>query len=138
MSKQDIFLRIRRYAQAHFQRLNPDDFVLGESPLNQKCHINAVQKVYEGKAAKVLSCFVVDTTNNSQCVHFINRLEDGKYQDNTWGWLYKYCEYYAVKEISPDEQAEIWDELTNLKEMLLLANTNALERFLFRIKKADM
>lgn len=85
----------------------------------------------------MFSCFSIDKTNNSQCIHFINQLEDGKYQDNTWGWLYEQSEYYIIKEILPDEQEHIWDMLGDLKEMIVKANSTWFERFILRIKIKD-
>lgn len=115
------------------------DFVLGDAPFNFRCHLNSVQKVKEGKAAKVLSCFAIDKDDNdSQCIHFINQLENGKYQDNTWGWRYDRCEYYLIKEILPDEQLHIWDQLSGLKEMIVNANSTKFERFIYKIKYSNI
>jgi hypothetical protein len=135
MSRQDVFKRIRTYVTSNYQKLDTKDFVLGDAPFNRRCHLNSVQKVKEGKAKKVFSCFAIDTDDNSQCVHFINQLEDGKYQDNTWGWLYEKSEYYIIKEVDSIEQNKIWDVLSDTKKMLLNLNSNWLERFIFKINK---
>ena len=138
MSRDDVFLRIRTYIKSNYQLLDNDDFVLGEAPFNSRCHINSVQKIKEGKATKVLLCFAIDKTNNSQCIHFINQLKDGKYQDNTWGWVYETTEYYLIRETSKTEQQKIWDVLQDTKKSLLYLHSNWLERFLFRIKFDDL
>jgi len=135
MGKQDIFLRIRKYAITNYTKLNTDNFVLGEAPFNRRCHLNSVQKIKEDKAKKVFLCFAIDNDDNSQCVHFINQLEDGKYQDNTWGWRYDQNEYYIIKEVEQSEYKDIWNLLNDTKEMLLNLNSNWLERLLFRIDK---
>lgn len=138
IAKEDIYERIRTYATTNYQKLDAKDFIIGEAPFNRKCHLNSVQKVKEGKAEKVFSCFTIDKTNNSQCIHFINQLENGKYQDNTWGWLYEQSEYYIIKEILPDEQEHIWDQLTGLKNMIVKANSTKFERFIYKIKPEDV
>jgi hypothetical protein len=132
--KNKIHNRIRQYALSHFTKVSTDDFILGEGPFNLKCHINSVQKVKEGKAAKVFMCFCVDKTNDSHCIHFINQLDNGKYQDNTWGWTYYQCDYYIIKEIILDEQEHIWDSLTDIRQAIVKLNSNWLERLIFKIK----
>lgn len=136
--KEDIYERIKNYAITNYQKLDTSNFVLGEMPYNFRCHLNAVQKVREGKATKVFSCFCIDKTDNSQCVHFINQLKDGKYQDNTWGWMYTQKDYYLIKEILQDEQECIWNQLTGLKEMIVNANSTKFERFIFKINAKNV
>lgn len=133
ISKYKVFDRIKSYVKANYKKLDINDFVLGDAPFNRKCHLNSVQSVKQNKTNKVYSCFAVDTTDNSHCVHFINGLENGKYQDNTWGWTYEKCEYYLIKEISTDEQEHIWDSLKETKEMLLYTNSNCFERFIYQL-----
>lgn len=135
MSKQDIFLRIRKYATTNYTKVNTENFILGDAPFNHRCHLNAVQKIKENKVSKVFLCYSIDKDDNSQCVHFINQLENGKYQDNTWGWLYETSEYYIIKEVDKSEYNKIWDLLGDTKEMLLKTNSNWLERFVFRVNK---
>lgn len=135
MGKQDILNAIRKYVIANYTKLNTEKFVLGDAPFNRRCHLNAVQKIKEGKAKKVFLCFTIDKDDNSQCVHFINQLEDGKYQDNTWGWLYEQTDYYIIREVEETEYDKIWDVLENTKETLLNLHSNWLERFIFRINK---
>lgn len=133
MSKENILLAIRKYITTNYKKLNIDDFEIGDAPFNKRCHLNSVQKVKEGKAEKVFLCFSIDKDNNSQCVHFINQLENGKYQDNTCGWLYEHSEYYLMKEIDKTEQEKIWDILMNTKEMLINLHSNRFLRFIYRI-----
>ena len=137
MRKQDIYKRIQKYCISHFRKLNQSDFVIGNAPLNRKCHLNAVQAVKEGKAAKVFSCYTFDRSNNSQCIHFINQLETAKFQDNTWGWLYEWCDYYIIREIAPDEYSHIWDALENTRESIVKINSSRFERFILRIKSDE-
>ena len=135
MSKQDIFIAIKKYVTTNYTKLNIEDFVIGDIPYNYKCHLNSVQKVKEGKAEKVLLCVAIDKDDNSQCVHFINQLNDGKYQDNTWGWLYEQTDYYVIKEVKASEYDKIWLILNNAKEMLINLHTNWFQRFVYRINK---
>jgi hypothetical protein len=138
LSKSDVFQRIRTYCKSNYKQLDINDFILGDAPFNRRCHINSVQKVKEGKATKVLLCFTIDKENNSQYVHFINQLENGKYQDNTWGWIYESTEYYFIKEVNKEEQQKVWNVLQDTKKSLLYLHSNWLERFLFRIKVEDL
>ena len=137
MSKEKISLDIRDYAKAHYRKLDTNEFVLGEAPFNRRCHINAVQKIKEGKAEKVFLCFTIDLDSNSQCIHFINQLEDGKYQDNTWGWLYTHTEYYIIKEVAKEEYNTIWDILTCTKQSLVNMFASWIDKYILRIKAKD-
>lgn len=92
----------------------------------------------EGKAIKVYSCYCISKDGSDQCAHFINQLNDGSYQDNTWGWRYEQYEYYIIKEINSEEQEHVWDSLIQLKEMLLLANSNCVERFFYQVGIKDI
>lgn len=134
MMKPNIYGRIKRYAIANYRKIDPKDLVIGDAPFNRKCHLNAVQKVKEGKAAKVFMCYAYDRSNNSACIHFINQLKNGKFQDNTWGWIYEWCDYYIIKEISPDEYQRIWDCLQDIRETLVETNSTKFERFIRGIK----
>jgi hypothetical protein len=130
----EIHRKIRDYATSHFKKLDTKDFVIGDAPFNRKCHLNAVQKVKEGKAVKVFSCYAFDRSDNTQCIHFINQLANGKYQDNTWGWLYQWCDYYLIKEISADEQEHIWDSLSDIRKSIVKLNSTWLERKIHKIE----
>lgn len=134
MNKDTIKERIRVYISSTYELLQQQDFVLGELNYTLRCHYNSVQKVKEKKATKVFSCVAIDKTSGSVVVHFINQLKSGKYQDNTWGWLYVGYEYYIVKEIMPEEQEAIWNCLTDLKKRIVMANSTAFERFIYKIK----
>ena len=132
MSRRHVFERIMTYGKK-YQNLSKENFVLGDAPFNSMCHMNAVQHVKNGTAAGIVACYAIDTTDNSQCIHFINRLSDGKYQDNTWGWRYEQYEYYIIKEVSEMEMEHIWNVLLDLKKDFVFQNSNWLERKLFRI-----
>jgi len=135
MSKQNIFKAIKNYAITNYKKINIEDFVLGDAPFNNKCHLNSVQKIKENKAEKVYLCFAIDKDDNSQCVHFINQLKDNKYQDNTWGWLYEHTDYYIIKEVDKNEYDKIWLLLNDTKIMLLNLHSNCLQRFIYKINK---
>jgi hypothetical protein len=134
LMKKHIYRRINKYAISQFTKLNPDDFVIGDNQFNLKCHLNSVQKVKEGKADKVILCYAYDRSDHTQCIHFINQLDNGKYQDNTWEWIYQWCDYYMIKEVSPSEQDHIWDSLQNMRESIVNINSSWFERFIFKIK----
>lgn len=116
------------------KKFNPSDMILGEILFNQRCHLNSVQKVREGRASKVLLCFTIDKEDNSQCVHFINQTKDGKYIDNTWGWLYEQTDYYLIREINKSEYDKIWDVLNNTKRTLFNINATWFDKYILRIK----
>lgn len=74
---------------------------MGEYAGNNMCHHNARQKVEEGKSEGVAAvlAFVPFSGVN---VHYLN-LTDGKYVDNTLGYLSKANEYFLVEEYSKEE-----------------------------------
>ncbi|MET3209621.1 UNVERIFIED_CONTAM: hypothetical protein ABIC26_002568 [Paenibacillus sp. PvR008] len=129
MIKDRVKRKITAYVKATYKKLSPDEFVLGEINYTHRCHLNAVQKVREDKASKVFSCVAIDKDDNTVViVHFINQTHDGKYVDNTWGWMHELYDYYIIKEISKNEQNVIWRSLVNTKEMLFNLNTNWFDR----------
>jgi hypothetical protein len=132
--KTKVHKKIRDYATSQYAKLNNKEFILGDMPYNFRCHMNSVQKVKEGKAKKVLMCFIIDRSDNSQCIHFINQLVDGKYQDNTLGWLYEQTDYYLIKEISPDEQEHVWDSLQDIRKALVEINGSWADKNIFKSK----
>lgn len=120
--------KIYQYVISNYERLNSSQFVLGEINYTQRCHLNAVQKVREGKAEKVYSCVAVDKDNKEAIVvHFINQTKDGKFVDHTWGWLKQDYDYYLIKEITENEQNSIWRILNSTKEFLFQMNSNWFE-----------
>jgi len=42
MSKQNIFKAIKNYAITNYKKINIEDFILGDAPFNNKCHLNSV------------------------------------------------------------------------------------------------
>jgi hypothetical protein len=116
-------------------KLNHKDFILGDILYNNRCHLNSVQKVKMGKASKIYLCYVIDKDNEHSMVHFINQLENGKYQDNTLGWIYQTYNYYVIKEVNETEYDTIWNVLTNTKEDLLAHNSNWFDRNILKITK---
>lgn len=134
MYREKILNRIVQSVIANYRKADNDNFIIGEIPYNYKCHLNAVQNVKLGKAAKVFVCIAIAKNNNEDIVvHFINQLDNGKYQDNTWGWLYEYYNYYIVREIDPSEYGFIGDILESVRESLVRNNSNGLLRKLFRV-----
>jgi hypothetical protein len=132
--KDKIHKNIREYCKAHFQLLNPNDFELGENLFNRRCHLNAVQKIKEGKANEVYLCIAWDKDDKEPCIHFINKLNNGKWQDNTWGWLYERSEYYLIRKIDTKEYDCIWNILNDSKINYVNLNSNSFLRWLYRIK----
>ena len=108
--------------------------ILGDAPFNRRCHLNSVQKAKEGNAEKTYLCFTIDRDDNSQCVHFINQLENGKYQDNTWGWLYEQTDYYIIREVNKNEYNKIWNLLSDTKKALFNLHSSWFDRNVLRIK----
>lgn len=133
-----ILSKIYDYAVANYRKMDGDNFVLGELPYNYKCHLNAVQKVKEGKATKVILCVAIDKNDYKRIVvHFINQLKNGKYQDNTWGWVYEDYNYYMVKEVDSTEFNRIGDLLNGLRDTLINHNSNRILRKLFGVKNDE-
>ena len=125
--------RIFDYVAANYQRIG--GFVMGDGMFNYKCHVNAVQRAKEGKAVKVYACIAVYKNDWSNIVvHFINQLDDGTYQDNTWGWEYDQWRYYLVKEVHEDEFNEIEYVLEGLQKTLVKDHSSAFLRKLLRIE----
>jgi hypothetical protein len=130
---ESIKFKIYDYVVANYTKV--DGFVLGDIPYNFRCHLNSVQKVREGKAQKVYACIAIKKSDwKDIIVHFINQLEDGTYQDNTWGWTHDEYNYYLVKEIPESEFNHIGDVLQGLQISLIKANSSAFLRKLLRIK----
>lgn len=128
--------KIYDYVVMNYTKMNEGKFVLGELNYTYKCHLNAVQKVKESKASKVIACVAVEKGKwENIIVHFVNQLEDGNYQDNTWGWLYKGWDYYSVKEMDTNELDNIENFLGYFQDCLLRSNSSALIRKLFKVKK---
>lgn len=128
--------RILNYITSSYTKVDSSKLVLGDMNYTYKCHYNAVQKVREGKAAKVISCVASDKNNPKEiAVHFINQLDDGTYQDNTWGWLYNSYDYYLIKEIEISEQEDIWNMLYSIRKNLVESNSSKLIRKILKIDK---
>jgi hypothetical protein len=133
--KDKIYKNIREYCKTHYQLLNPIEFELGDNLFNRRCHLNAVQKIKEGKATEVYLCIAWDKDDKLPCIHFINKLENSKWQDNTWGWLYERNEYYIIRKVNINEYDYIWNVLNDAKRSILQLNSNSFMRFIFRIKE---
>lgn len=128
--------KIHDFVVMNYTLMDENKFVLGEIPYNYKCHFNAVQKVKEGKASKVIACVTVEKNKwENIIVHFINQLEDGSYQDNTWGWMHKENKYYFIREIKEDEFDNINSLLGWFQDNLVNSNSNSMLRKIFKLKE---
>ena len=131
--KDDVYKNVREYCISHYELLDNNDFVLGSAMFNCKCHMNAVQKIKEGKAKNVYLCVAWDKDDKQPCIHFINTTFDEKYQDNTWGWIYKINRYYLIKQVSEKEYDYIWNVLMNTKRSIFKLNSNRFKNFLHKL-----
>lgn len=135
--KDKIYKKIRDYVISNYKKINIEEFVLGDCTYNFRCQLNAVQKskLFDGiQKIKVLSCIAIHKETKSICIHFINQFEnDGKYQDNTWGWLYEEYDYYLIKELTIDEQKNIGDYFRSLRSSIIEINSTKIERFFANI-----
>ncbi|QGZ99421.1 hypothetical protein [Dehalobacter restrictus] len=127
--------RINQYVIANYKKIDNDKFIMGDINYTYKCHLNAVQSVKLGRADKVFACIAIDKNDsNSIVIHFINQLFDGKYQDNTWGWLYEFYDYYLIREVDESEYGDIGEILNSVRETLVKSNSSGLLRKLCRVK----
>jgi hypothetical protein len=111
--------------------------VMGDGMFNQRCHNNAVQKCKIGKAKDVYAVIYIEPYAQP-IIHFINKLKNGKFQDNTLGYLHEKAKYYILRKIEPEEYGEIGDILTNYKVHLFEAHTNILERLWYKYTDVDL
>ncbi|MGF7219089.1 hypothetical protein GGR92_005269 [Spirosoma lacussanchae] len=95
--------RLRRHFTRNFSRLADERFVCGEMRYNYQCHRNSVHEYFLDNTKRIALVFAIDRRDDTFCLHVINRLSNGKYQDNTWGSEYLYHSYYLIKEILPDQ-----------------------------------
>ena len=136
-----VLSRIFDYVVATYKKINQDSFILGDCMYNYKCHINSIQRVKNGSAQKVYVCIAVKKTDwQTIIVHFINQLENGEFQDNTWGWVYEDYDYYIVKELDVSEMknSALGEVFNGTKESLVSANSNTILRKIFGIKASDL
>lgn len=94
---------LRRHFTRNFSRIPEDRFVVGEMRYNFQCHRNSAHEHFLEPSKRMVLCFAVDSRDDSFCLHVINRLPNGKYQDNTWGHEYRFHSYFLIKEILPDQ-----------------------------------
>jgi hypothetical protein len=132
--KEKILERIRQFVISNYRKIDNDKFIMGDLPYNYKCHLNSIQRVKEGRASKVYSCIAIHKNDrNTIVLHFINQLLDGKFQDNTWGFLFSEYDYYIIREINESEYISIGEIFESIRESLVKSNSNWLLRKLFRI-----
>ena len=132
--KDEIYKNIREYCELNYERLNSEDFLIGDNPYNRRCHLNAVQKIKENKADGVWLCIAWDKDDKEPCVHFINMVK-GKFQDNTWGWLYEWNIYYLIRQVKEKEYDYIWDVLMDTKRTIFRLNSNSFKNFIHRLNE---
>lgn len=134
MYKEKIIERIRQFVISNYRKIDNDKFIIGDIPYNYKCHLNSIQRVREGRASKVYSCIAIHKNDRNIIeVHFINQLLDGKYQDNTWGYLFEEYDYYIIREINESEYISIGEVFESIRKSLVKTNSNSFLRKLFRI-----
>ena len=120
---------ILNYKQIHY---NSGHMIMGEGIFNNRCQLNAVQSVKEGKSDKVILCICIDDNSNDPSIHFIN-MKDNKYIDNTLGYFYRNYTYYIIREVESNEYKDINKLLTKTKELYVNMFTNKFTRWLFNI-----
>lgn len=98
-----IQARLERHFTRNFSRIDSDRFVCGEMRYNYQCHRNASHHCFLQPENKMYLVYAMDGRDSSFCLHVINRLPSGHYQDNTWGHEYRYHSYYLIKQILPDQ-----------------------------------
>lgn len=131
--KEKVINRIVRHCKTIYTPIDSEDMILGDLLFNRKCHLNAVQRVKEGKAEEVYLCVCIAKENNDTIVHFINKDKDGKYVDNTLGWCYKAYTYYIVRKIEEYEYNSVSDILGDMKKELVFKHSNKVMRRLAKI-----
>lgn len=134
MGKYKILEKIKQHTISSYYKINKEDMILGEAVFNGRCHMNAVQKVKEGKADKVFLCMEIDEDDNFICIHFINGTADGKYVDNTLGWKYEQIDYYIIREVDESEYHNIWKLLINTRKFLFNLYATWIDKYILRIK----
>ncbi|MCX6218360.1 hypothetical protein [Spirosoma sp.] len=95
--------RLERHFTRNFARIPEEEFVCGEMRYNYQCHRVAVHHCFLQPENKMFLVYALDNRDQSTCLHVINRLPSGHYQDNTWGSEFRFHSYYFIKEILPDQ-----------------------------------
>ena len=137
MRSKKIHQKIKKYILANYSKINKEDMVLGEGIWNRRCHLNSVQKIKDpsnSEVVKVWLCVFIDINYNEINIHFINQLYNKKYQDNTLGWQYTYCDYYLIKEVDISEFYAIGELLENTKDSLWNLHSNWFDRNILKLK----
>lgn len=98
--------RLHRHFTCNFSRLDNKRFVVGASRHNYQCHKNSAHEALLDAGTRVILCYCVDRWGFG-FLHVINRLPNGKFQDNTLGSQYASTDFYYIKEILPDQYHKI-------------------------------
>lgn len=130
--KDKVLDRIKDQCKILYDKVDKSQMVMGDMNYNFRCHLNSVQYVKEGKAKDSYLCVSIDDSD-FVCVHFINKNNDGKFVDNTWGWLYEQADYYIVRKVNESEYNDIWNLLDKMKKNLVFNNSNSFLRKIHRI-----
>lgn len=105
-----------RYIRAHYNTLSKDKFVMGKGLFNNECHYNSVQAIEDGLASKIILCMMV--TDSGIFPHYINETKEGKYVDNTFGYLYTDVnfDYFFIRYIEEEEFSKLPYYINSLNE----------------------
>lgn len=121
--KEKILERVKDHCKLLYEKVDKNNMVMGDMNYNQRCHLNSIQYIKENKAKESYLCVAIGD-EGFVCVHFINKNNDGKFVDNTWGWLYESVDYYIVRKVNSYEYEDIWNLLDNMKKNLIFNNSN--------------
>jgi len=131
-----IHKKMLKYIQENYILLSPNNFKMGDIIYNQRCHLNAVQNILENKS-KSVHLVVTYNKNDDEMpfiIHFINKDENDKWVDNTWGWCYKFYDYYYIKEVKETEFDTIGNILRDTKKEFLNKFSNKILNEIFNVK----
>lgn len=117
--------KVYNHVLTNYEKVDNDNFKLGEINYTYRCHLNAVQKAYEHKH-EVYLCIAIHKYDKipKPIIHFINK-QDNKYIDNTWGWLYEEYNYYIIRKVDVTEYCTISELLSVTRDSLLDLYSNS-------------
>jgi hypothetical protein len=121
--KKRIKRNIEKYCDLHYEKINLNQMELGSGLFNQRCQMNALQQVKEGKMKEVYSCICFNDSHYP-VVHFINKDDKDKFVDNTLGFEYEFYKYYLINRIDDSQFNNMNEILMNIKESVFKACSN--------------
>lgn len=116
-------------ADINAKRIFEDDMISGKGLFNNRCHNNSVQIAYDDYC-DIVECVAI--TETEVILHYIN-IKNGKYQDNTLGWQYKYVDYYILREIDKNDYPKIGNILVKNKSALAIKYSTGFYRLLVKV-----